>query len=672
MSIEKIEIRNFKSIKYCAINLSEINLLIGENGCGKTNVLNAIKFFMQNLDSDDEINECGQIFDINNPYCNCFKITIFFNLKKFKKIASDRLIKISLGLDYNFKSYYKQIFKLASKGELLKVTLVKIKNKEIKWNLKPEERKILCSLFPIYFIDSRQIDLFDWSSLWLSIGDLIKLNNESCEDIKVTINKYIDEYKDQKFTYALTRLNHLINNSFIQLSPYTQKEYSSSLLKTYFKGDQFIYSSKKLSYFSNGTNAFNYTIFLIDVLLLISNSKLKEPIILLDEPELSLHHFLIDKLTSKILNCQSNIRIVVSTHSARIVKNILQDDNNNKKIYNIKMDKEYSAIVSMKLFNKNEYRERNFMIDDHANAYFSKIILCVEGESDVSFLNNRYLKAICPVLDVIDIYRVAANNVLLNIVHPQMRNYNAPYIILFDMDKALVFDLSKSTLKLTNLFRFSNKYYQYHPSYKSANQFLLYRRIRGIADKIKVTYDKTWGSCNDAYFHNLINLIKEYFLYHSTFINETTIEGLIVNKVNYDLFKDYFTKDLNNNDRTDFNNLFNTFSKPREKCNLLRLFCDGKTDIILNSNQLTSLSPPNKALIDRLKKSKTQGWVDEFIEFFFLIKVREKGHKCKSYKEFMSVINMNPEILTFLRSEFVISFKELSSLISFIEAKYKD
>ena len=40
--ISKIEIKNFKSIVDLTLELGRLNVFIGENGCGKTNILEAI------------------------------------------------------------------------------------------------------------------------------------------------------------------------------------------------------------------------------------------------------------------------------------------------------------------------------------------------------------------------------------------------------------------------------------------------------------------------------------------------------------------------------------------------------------------------------------------------------------------------------------------------------
>lgn len=49
MPLTRLTIKNFKSIKECDITFSGLNVLIGENGTGKTNILDAVNYFYRNL-----------------------------------------------------------------------------------------------------------------------------------------------------------------------------------------------------------------------------------------------------------------------------------------------------------------------------------------------------------------------------------------------------------------------------------------------------------------------------------------------------------------------------------------------------------------------------------------------------------------------------------------------
>ncbi len=662
MGIAKIEILNYKSIKKCNMDLTDINLLIGENGCGKSNILSAVKYFMQNLGSDEEINDCGNIFDINNPFSNCVKISIYFDISKFRLIASNQLLKNEVK---RYRSYYLKIMKL-SVNKLLKVSLTKIKGKRIIWNIPRDDRKILSSIFPVYFLDSRRIDLFNWSELWHSIGDLIKLDNDIRIEFQEAISKHMDECKDSKFIYTLKNINDIIKTSPVQLLQYSPKEYSNSLLKTYLQGDTFTYKTKKLAYFSNGTNAYNYTIFLLDILELISKTKLKTPTIVLDEPELSLHHSLIDNLSNKIFESGSYIKTIASTHSPRLVKNVLQDSEQRKLIYHVKFINSYSKISKMKLFTDINSREKTFITDDHSNAYFSKILLCVEGESDLAFFSNKYIRDIYPILNFVDIYKSMSNKVIENIIHPQKRKYSTTCITLLDMDKILNFDIKKSKFKLNSFFKKSGEAYKYQLSYNSAPLNYLYKRISGIVNKSHISYDDKWGFCDDVHYITLVKLLKEYFASQSIFINATTIEGMIVNKDNFQIFTEFYLKKLSDSELIKFHSIYDSFITVTEKCNFLRLLCNGKSDTILNTDKL-KLPKTETKNIEILRKRKTDGWMSEFIEYYLEKLIERTGLVFSNFKEYKSLVNKYPDLKNFITNEFKVDFKELNSLIQLIE-----
>ena len=49
MALTRIVIDGFKSIEHCDISLSEMNIFLGENGSGKTNLLEAISETIPNF-----------------------------------------------------------------------------------------------------------------------------------------------------------------------------------------------------------------------------------------------------------------------------------------------------------------------------------------------------------------------------------------------------------------------------------------------------------------------------------------------------------------------------------------------------------------------------------------------------------------------------------------------
>lgn len=88
MPVTHIRIENFKSIKRCDIDLNNITALIGANGTGKTNILEAINYFYSNL-TENNISE--MVFDANNKFSNQVKITLTFDLSNFVIISKTQI-----------------------------------------------------------------------------------------------------------------------------------------------------------------------------------------------------------------------------------------------------------------------------------------------------------------------------------------------------------------------------------------------------------------------------------------------------------------------------------------------------------------------------------------------------------------------------------------------------
>ena len=84
MPIKHIRIENFKSIKCCDIDFNDLTVLIGANGSGKTNILDSLNYFFNNL---TERNISNNIFDENNKFSNQVKITVTFDLTNFVIIS---------------------------------------------------------------------------------------------------------------------------------------------------------------------------------------------------------------------------------------------------------------------------------------------------------------------------------------------------------------------------------------------------------------------------------------------------------------------------------------------------------------------------------------------------------------------------------------------------------
>ncbi len=66
MKISKIEIKNFRSIKEATFTLSDFNIFVGQNNCGKTNFFEAIKFFFNGIGKGTNINDLNFMREPSN------------------------------------------------------------------------------------------------------------------------------------------------------------------------------------------------------------------------------------------------------------------------------------------------------------------------------------------------------------------------------------------------------------------------------------------------------------------------------------------------------------------------------------------------------------------------------------------------------------------------------
>lgn len=65
MKIKSIEIKNFRSIKDAIIEMSDFNILVGQNNCGKTNFFEAVDFFYNGVPKKVDINSLRFKHDIS-------------------------------------------------------------------------------------------------------------------------------------------------------------------------------------------------------------------------------------------------------------------------------------------------------------------------------------------------------------------------------------------------------------------------------------------------------------------------------------------------------------------------------------------------------------------------------------------------------------------------------
>lgn len=635
MAVSYIKIENYKSIKDIFLKISDINTLIGENGSGKSNILSAMKFFYSKLNEQSSISPID-IFDINNKYSNEVKITIGYNLKKLKRMCYKNNINVAEN------KFYNDIVHLSETDEI-EVTMIAIKDRDIIWNKNYQQRQLLYYLYPIYTIDTRKINLSEWNKLWNQIGNLGKLEKNAEIKFKEEINNNIKD--DKKLRSLYCRISQVLEKNNIKIKKYTPGQMAEITSKLYFGGEIFEVDEQKLNIYSNGTNTYNYLKSYVQILALLSDIKMKEPMLIIDEPEISLHHNFIDEVVRILFENSKRIKIIISTHSSRLIKNVLIENIDESVIYHIKKHELYTTAKRMRRFQ--DTREYVRVTDQHANAYFAKMIVCVEGATEVELLRNRFLKLVYPVLNEIDVMEGMAEEVERKIISPKERKYDVPIIYTIDMDKVLIYSKEKKCLQIRKGKLNFNPNYSF--TYKRYNTIAVKKRINNMVEKCAFRYKMPIFTCVDKNFLELKSLIKKYFLEYDYFVMDTTIEGMLINIFNLDKFilfiKENCRKNISWERIEKIVNKFNDW----EVLNSYRLLCEGKCDFVMGIEELKR----NNTNKERAKKnvneiydvlennivSKTDGWVSRWLEYYICTELEIEPFKKGSYDKLKKEIN---------------------------------
>lgn len=611
LGILKIKFENVKSLKDSYLTLADLNVLLGRNGSGKTNIQKYLNYFYENL---TENNIKTDIFDKENPYNDYAKISIQYNLRDFIRIDNPE------------QDIFKQLNKIMDDKNTITILLTQYKNNTIHWNHPYEVRKIIKYIFPIYFIDVRNIDLFDWENIWDLIGDLGQRRSEQEQNLPLELDALLQKIYGKKYFENLTLLKGELESLGYGVVPYKNSGKFKQLYKFNFGGEVFNYNDNKLEFYSTGSNSFNYLRIFYLVLNKLHLDKLKHPLVILDEPEIGLHPTLIDELIGFISMDDGRVKTLLSTHSSRVIKNSIVLSKVN--IFQVSEQNNRTTIKKVKAFEDSKLNK--IISDKEASYYFSSGILFVEGITEYELFTNKYIQYIYPVLKDIEIFSYDSNNISLDVSHPNQRKMNIPYLLLLDMDKILKyndernkFDVigdSYNPLKNTNIARFEKFYYGEKRVIRNWRN-----RIEGITDKVEFRLDNNNFAFNDNFFILLKNLIKSYCNNYYVYPVETTIEGVLINEENYNMFYEWITNEKSNyREKEKVKEAFNKSNNTIYRINILRTLVEGKLESLvqLKEKHLTDSQDENvktgyNIVLNLPRVKKGSGWVSEYLEFVY-------------------------------------------------------
>lgn len=619
MSLDRITIYNFRSIKKCDLQLSNINTFIGENGAGKTNLIDAVNYFYANLTEDHTSDSC---FNTNNKFSNEIRIILTYDLREIRSIAKAQLrSEISLQSErdnrhLNHKSFYGRIVALADEcNNRIKLELRQVKGRMIQWNYNYEDRFLIKSLFPVFHLDTRGMDTEKWDDIWNIIGEFSKVSNAERYLIHGKVISLLDT-EGESFSSSIHEVKSIMTRAHVNVQSYSPREYAETLSKLFFSGELIKQNQKNLRYYSKGTNSAHYLCFFIQLINSISLKKLKSPIILLDEPEIGLHTKYIDEIAEFITDQNSRTRFIISTHSPRFVRDIIANVCDSF-LFSVKLSRKESRFVKMRTRYQCKPNLVSRISDAHIATFFSSAIIVVEGESELELLSNTYIRDLFPVLKKTEVITGMSNGPIQSVVNPDHNKIQVPCIRIVDMDKFLEHNIetNKFRLKTELLGDKKKECLRYRSRHDQVSIFNQRKYIETLADRLRVHYYFPFYSCEDPNHSKLMNEIKKYADYYGIFVFNTTVEGVLITNKNTVYVMDFLRKKHSSKAMNAFQEYWNSLQS-LDRINVLRLVFKGKTDLWKKAEKVIP-KDKKRIIFDVSMPSKTSGWITEFINGYF-------------------------------------------------------
>lgn len=676
MPIKSIKIQYYKSFKDCKALLKDVNIIIGENGSGKSNFIEAIDYFYQNL---TETHLSYTVFDANNRYSNCIRIGVSYDLSHLQAIAKNKRKLSEEGKNVPYLSFFEKILRIAesSKNSIVTVEMEQIRKKGIRWNYNYEDRAFLKGLFPLYKLDCHNIDIYDWQSIWNVLGAAANVSDSEKGRILQEIKKISIE-SSTEIGQRMSAIQNIFENAGIT-SKGTSKDFIVSLMRILNQGNKFTKSGRELSYYSTGTNSLQYIQLYLRAIFYLSKSKIKEPFILLDEPEINLHHIYIDQLCAEVAKAQNFVTFIIATHSPRMVENFIRLEKA-EKIYSLKMIRNYSSIQHLTFFN-GDRRATIASSDELANAYFSKAMLLVEGATELELLSNRMLREIFPYMKYVDVFTVASDKTAKDQLSPAKTHEKTPYIAVIDMDKVIQYNRKErhffipATSWMNSEIPHEKERFSFKGKKDTSVPEMRNQRARIVAmtNRCQFHISGDLYMCNDPNYYDYVRAIKEYLLQYNVFPCRTTVEGIIINRKSIGYIEKYICEKLRKNSYSDNDRKLHELLKSMsvvEQDNFLRLTFHGKSDL-LQGEKNANFSDEMKSMRETIRKEvcqKKTTWLSEYLDFYFKEVASELGYSNQyDRNHLMSRISSDEQFRLSIKEKFEKDYPELVELLHLSE-----
>ncbi|OEK68615.1 ATP-dependent nuclease [Staphylococcus equorum] len=313
MFIKKLKIKNFKQFKYLDLNLNpKRNIFIGENGAGKSSIIEGISYVLSG--NDKVIEKVGKQSLFNTEIINDFLACE----REDRKYNDLPVLSIEIFIDSN--THFELEGKHNSEGKELSGLVMKIKpndtySEEINESLQESDT----FPFDYYKIEFKTFDGRNYNSykryLRYSFIDSSRINSANANQ------RFIENiYKKEVSLEGRIRLQHEYrkqteNFSNKELNLHNKGDYDLSLSshRGRFLEENLTIRKENVDISQLGKG--DHMFFNIDFSL--SRSQQDSNIVLIEEPENHLSHLNMHKLIQKMVEAEEN-QVFIATHSNMI------------------------------------------------------------------------------------------------------------------------------------------------------------------------------------------------------------------------------------------------------------------------------------------------------------------------------------------------------------------
>lgn len=659
MTIKSIRIENLLSFDELIIkDIKDINCVIGRNNTGKSNLLKLLKYFYNKLDDTRCVPP-----ELNCKYSSIGTITIEYDLTRIKSIVTSSRDGKTDFFKHIYNNFFKgepigdakKFFPSSDKDMLFKLKLTINSDDSTYWSTSNGNiLKLISYLFPFFEVETRHIDLYDWDKIWMLVS---RLKSFKVDKIK---SEEIIEFIDDKISGNSHAYKDYVSKvqDITKASRYSYREKVLNYVRIGIKGQKFLIDGNELTTQSDGTNSYQYLEIFMNLLISLTRREYISPILYIDEPETGLHPKANESLIYNLYKVYSSFektgtefekgkyatpypKMFFSTHSPNITKYIIKLFLEKQKILHFsKNEKGNTKVATMNSYHK-DHRFLNIFSDNEARVYFSDYILFVEGETELEAFSNLKLTSKFPSLSKIEIYK-GSSNVYLENINPNYSKASIPFIYLFDLDKAIQFELQNNEAKIIlqkngNLFSLKPEqlkkdinFYQkgYNEDYrlraKKANDILEFEGAKVSFNSKSLAFEGN----TEIEITNLIEDIRKHLSDKGMIFLNTTFEGCLINSSSLPIFLSWLKQAYGINIVDILDRIKKCrYITPSLIAVNLRLIFNGKSEVLAQYKTITKgkkkyshahriLMLTERHIIPMsYKTDKTSGWVTKFIDF---------------------------------------------------------